>query len=137
MINIETFFCLLFCLGWGLLCFVILFYGIVYPYTSYMVNKGSNKVQWRCEETFESKCDRISNPYKEYVCDISYRVIPCELNKFVRIFGCNKWKYVFFDTKINDKENFLKLVNDLTTIKDINNYKDKKNNVLWYKPENI
>lgn len=103
-------------------------------YTSYQIEKKSNKIQWKCEETYESKTTRSKSLNGYYICNLSYRIIPTELNLFTKIFGNNDWKYVFSDIPIQNEEDFQWNVKDYKTYGDICKYFDEKNSTLWYHP---
>ena len=59
------------------------FYLITQPYFKYQLSKPNNKLQWRCEETELSRENRLkNNDINYYVCKLSYRILPSELNWF-------------------------------------------------------
>lgn len=118
-------------------CIIVLvtWYGLTTPYFRYKLHKKTNKIQWRCRETWESRQDRLNNKRTDYECSLSYRILPSELNKFVRIFGNNSWEYPFTEyLKFNNQDEFKKFVNNFVTYNDIKTWIDKDNRILWYEP---
>lgn len=127
----------------GLFTFLILFAIIIFvwmliitPINEHFLYKETNKIQWMCKESTESVVDRLSNKTNDMYCDLFYRVLPSELPKFVRIFSDNPWYdvYEFQKLKINTKEEFEDFVKDFKTLKDIHDFHNHKNGVLWYHP---
>lgn len=115
---------------------LILWTVITNPYFKYKLYRKTNKIQWKCEEIFESRSNRLQNKEESnYECLLYYRILPSELNKFVRIFGDNSWinpfdkKFVF-----KNKEEFKEFVSNFTTYNDIKTWIDEKNCILWYEP---
>lgn len=83
----------------------------------------------------ESRQDRLNDKSTGYECSLSYRVLPSELNKFVRIFGHNGWEYPFVEhLKFNNQDEFKKFVSNFVTYNDIRTWIDEKNCILWYEP---
>lgn len=118
-------------------CIIVLitWHVLTTPYFRYKLNKKTNKIQWRCEETWESRQDRLNDKSTDYECSLSYRVLPSELNKFVRIFGDNGWEYPFVEhLKFNNQDEFKKFVSNFVTYNDIRTWIDEKNCILWYEP---
>lgn len=120
-----------------LTCLILLlvWWTLTTPYFKYKLYKKTNKIQWKCEETWESKQNRLNNKRTDYECSLSYRILPSEINKFVRIFGDNSWIYPF-NTNIvfKNQEEFKKYVSNFVTYWDIKNWTDEDNNILWYEP---
>ena len=113
---------------------IMLCWVTITPYTNYKLKKKENKIQWRCQETYESRNNFLNGKSDIHICDLSYRVIPSEVNKFTRIFGSNHWKEAFTDLEFKNKEDFQKFVKNFQTINDIKTYNNKENGVLWYEP---
>ena len=113
---------------------IMLCWVTITPYTNYQLKKKENKIQWRCQETYESRNNFLNGKSDIHICDLSYRVIPSEVNKFTRIFGRNHWKEAFTDLEFKNKEDFQKFVKNFQTINDIKTYNNKENGVLWYEP---
>ena len=67
--------------AFGLL--LMLWYATGNAYCKYYVKKKTNKLQWKCEEMYKSKEKRLNNEIDYYLCRLSYRILPSELNKFV------------------------------------------------------
>lgn len=124
-------------------CFIILFilfYSITQPYFKYQLSKPNNKLQWRCEETQASKENRLKDKnINFYSCELSYRILPSELNWFTRVFSDNKWKYPFNENTLYyfefEDKYFKRDVNNFKTYKDIKSFENKENNILWIEPE--
>ena len=113
---------------------IMLCWVTITPYTNYKLKKKENKIQWRCQETYESRNNFLNGKSDIHICDLSYRVIPSEVNKFTRIFGSNHWKETFTDLEFKNKEDFQKFVKNFQTINDIKTYNNKENGVLWFEP---
>jgi hypothetical protein len=111
------------------------FFGItVYPICRYFCRRRNNLLQWRCVETWESKVDRLQKQSDAYVCDLEYRILPSELNVFVRIFGSNGWKHAFEKMTFKSKEEFLEFIENFKTYGDISDYLSEENGTLWVHP---
>ena len=109
--------------------------GFTMPYFRYKLYKKTNKIQWRCEETWESRQNRLNNKRTDYECSLSYRILPSELNKFVRIFGDNCWEYPFTEhLRFNNQDEFKKFVSNFVTYNDIKTWTDEKSCILWDEP---
>ena len=105
------------------------------PYCNYKLHNKNNKIQWRCEETNSSKEYRLNNKSCLYECHVAYRILPSELNKFVRIFGDNYWKYPFYEYKsFKDENEFKEFVSRWKTYGDIKKYLNNRDGILWYEP---
>lgn len=113
---------------------IMLCWVTITPYTNYQLKKKGNKIQWRCQETYESRNNFLNGKSDIHICDLSYRVIPSEVNKFTRIFGSNGWKKTFTDLEFKNKKDFQKFVKNFQTINDIKTYNNKENGILWYEP---
>lgn len=105
------------------------------PYCNYKLYNKNNKIQWKCEETYSSREKRLNYQSNSYECRVEYRILPSELNKFVRIFGDNYWNTPFHDYKVFKNENeFKEFVSQWKTYGDIKKYINNQNRVLWYEP---
>ena len=113
---------------------IMLCWMTITPYTDYQLKKKENKIQWRCQETYESRKIFLNGKSDVHICDLSYRIIPSEVNKFTRIFGSNNWKEAFTDLEFKNKEDFQKFVKNFQTINDIKTYNNKENGILWHEP---
>lgn len=108
---------------------------ITWPYFRYKIYKKSNKLQWRCEERSNSREKRKNHESDIYECTVAYRILPSELNWFVRVFGDNDWNHPFEDTKKFANENeFKEFVKDWKTYGDWKKWVNKENGILWYEP---
>lgn len=118
--------CIMICMTWML---------ITWPYFNYHLHKKQNKIQWQCEETWESRERRQNNESDVYVCSVSYRIIPTELNKFVRLFADNDWHYPFHENKtFKSESDFKEFVKNWKTYGDFKKWVNKENGILWYEP---
>ncbi len=114
---------------------ILLWLVLTTPYFKYKLHKKANKIQWRCEETWESRQDRLNGKRTNYECSLSFRILPSEVNKFVRIFGDNGWEHPFPEHfKFNNQDEFKKFVSNFVTYNDIKTWMDEKNCILWYEP---
>ncbi len=116
------------------LIFVIFWWLTVTPYTNYQLNKKTNKIQWRCEETYDSRNNFRNGETDNHICNLSYRVLPSEVNKFTRIYGDNPWCKTFTHLKFKNEKEFKNFVKDFQTINDIKRYLNKEDGILWYEP---
>lgn len=116
------------------LIFVIFWWLTVTPYTNYQLNKKTNKIQWRCEETYDSRNNFRNGETDNHICNLSYRVLPSEVNKFTRIYGDNDWYKTFTHLKFKSEKEFKNFVKDFQTINDIKRYINKEDGILWYEP---
>ena len=132
---VEIIFCGLLLFGMVCLILGILYLVIIYPYVNYQLNRKSNKIQWRCQETYESRNNFLNGESDNHICDLSYRILPSEVNKLTRIYGNNHWNETFTDLKFKNKEEFQIFVKNFQTLNDIKTYVDKENGNLWYEPE--
>lgn len=122
----------------GILC--LFWHLTVDYYCNYKLYMRRNKIQWRCIETKESIKKRRLNQTNQKLaleCYLEYRILPSEVNKFVRIFGSNNWKsgfdsYICFQ---NGKEQFKSFVSNYKTYGEIKDSINKENGILWYEPE--
>ena len=132
---LEIIFCGLLLFGMVCLILGILYLVIIYPYVNYQLNRKSNKIQWRCQETYESRNNFLNGESDNHICDLSYRILPSEVNKLTRIYGNNHWNETFTNLKFKNKEEFQIFVKNFQTLNDIKTYVDKENGILWYEPE--
>lgn len=120
-----------------LLCMAItvLWMAIVYPITKRRVYRRSNRLQWKCDETYKSREARLNNEREDYECDLYYKIMDEDLSLFTRIFGNNEWHEPFKRTfTFKSKDEFIRLADAFKTYEDIDNWVNKENGVLWYHP---
>lgn len=118
----------------GALC--LLWHLTVDCYCKYKLYKRSNKIQWRCIETTDSINERIAKRRPDFECCLEYRILPSEVNKFVRMYGNNEWKPGFpHKFLFIDKEHFKTFVSNYQTYGQIKGYTERENGILWYEPE--
>lgn len=118
----------------GALC--LLWHLTVDCYCKYKLYKRSNKIQWRCIETTDSINERMGKRKTDFECCLEYRILPSEVNKFVRMYGNNVWKPGFPNKFLFiDKEHFKTFVSNYQTYGQIKDYTERENGILWYEPE--
>ena len=105
------------------------------PYFWYELKKRSNRLQWKCEETYTSIEKRENNEQTYYECTVCFRILPSELNWFTRVFSDNSWKYPFESKfKFENQDDFKKYVSKFKTYGDFKDWQNKNIGVLWYEP---
>lgn len=122
----------------GLFCF--LKFLIIHPLSLYYTKRGTNRLQWRANESSASRENRINgNLESETINDfyLDWRILPSELPYLIRVYGYNDWerfaqtKYI----KFNNEQEFKDFVSKLKTRKDLINYYNKVDNkIVWYEP---
>ena len=118
----------------GALC--LLWHMTVYHYCKYKLYQSKNRIQWRCVETTDSINGRIGKIRSDFECYLEYRILPSEVNKFVRMYGNNEWKPGFPDKFLFiHKEHFKSFVSNYQTYGQIKDYTKRENGILWYEPE--
>lgn len=138
---LETIICTIFILAIvflliGLGCLMIKIF-ILSPIANFYVNKKTNKLQWKCEETRRTKEARLTgeDPINEYI--LSYKVLSSELPVFSKMFGDNKWSYFEQDKPFifKSENEFKEFVSKFKTVGDIKNYyKGLEDTIIWYEP---
>lgn len=138
-IFISTF-CFLVFLGLigALLAFIK--YAILYPLSSYYTRRGTNKLQWKANESSASREYRINGSTDSSLINqfyLEWRILPSELPYIIRVYGYNDWEnfpqteYLHFE---NEKE-FKDFVSKLKTRKDLREYYNKiDDKIIWYEP---
>lgn len=134
MTVFESICLLLFLLFIFSMAFGIVFWSIAFPYCSYKIRNKNNKIEWKCVEDWDSQDNFRNGKSDTHICDLYYRVIPSELNKFVNIIGDNDWHRYFYSVEIKTKEDFLRNINGFNTMDDIYKYTDSRKNVLFRYP---
>ena len=118
--------------------FGVVFMGIwsitVWYYCRHKLLNRKNKIEWQCDETWDSMQKFRNKESNTHICNLNYRILPSELNTFVRIFGDNDWIRVFENLSFENKEDFVKFVSDFKTRGDISSYINKRNGELWRHP---
>jgi hypothetical protein len=138
-IFVGTFMFLIF-LGLIAMLLAIIKYAILYPLSSYYTKKGTNKLQWKANESPVSREYRINGNTDSSLINqfyLEWRILPSELPYIIRIYGFNDWekftqtKYLHFE---NEQE-FKDFVGKLKTLKDLREYYNKINDkIIWYEP---
>ena len=113
---------------------------VIYPLSLYYTKRGTNRLQWRANESSESRENRINgNLESETINDfyLDWRILPSELPYLIRVYGYNDWES-FVQTKyikFNNEQEFKDFVGKLKTRKDLRNYYNKVvNKIVWYEP---
>ena len=113
---------------------------VIYPLSLYYTKRGTNRLQWRANESSESRENRINgNLESETINDfyLDWRILPSELPYLIRVYGYNDWES-FVQTKyikFNNEQEFKDFVGKLKTRKDLRNYYNKVDNkIVWYEP---
>jgi len=113
---------------------------IIYPLSCYYTKKGTNKLQWKAEESTASREYRINGSTDNSLINqfyLEWRILPSELPYIIRVYGYNDWErftqteYLHFE----DEKEFKDFVSKFKTLKDIRNYYNEVNNkIVWYEP---
>ena len=138
-ILIAIFCCFLFALiTVGLLALIKFL--IIYPLSCYYTKKGTNKLQWKANESSASREYRINGSTDNSLINqfyLEWRILPSELPYIIRVYGYNDWErfvqteYLHFE---NEKE-FKDFVSKFKTRKDLREYYNKVDDkIVWYEP---
>jgi hypothetical protein len=112
-----------------IIAFGMLWKAIVWPICNYYTTKPSNLVQWEAVETAESYYERQKGGKRLF--DLYYRVLPSDLNLFVRIFATNEWKLRYENVELENKEEFIEYISEYKTLNDI---KNNQGRIHWLHP---
>lgn len=138
-ILIAIFCCFLFALiTVGLL--VLIKFIIIYPLSCYYTKKGTNKLQWKANESSASREYRINGSTDNSLINqfyLEWRILPSELPYIIRVYGYNDWErfvqteYLHFE----DEKEFKDFVSNFKTRKDLREYYNKiDDKIIWYEP---
>lgn len=114
--------------------FIVIWSMTIGCYCKYKLLNRQNKIEWQCDETWDSIQKFRNKESNMHICYLRFRILPSELNTFVRIFGDNEWIKVFDNLSFENKEDFIKFVSDFKTRGDIRSYINKRNGELWRHP---
>lgn len=114
--------------------FMTIWYMTIGVYCKYKLLNRQNKIEWLCDETWDSMQKFRNKESNMHTCNLYFRILPSELTTFVRIFGDNEWIKVFENLSFENKEDFVKFVSDFKTRGDIRSYINKRNGELWRHP---
>lgn len=138
-ILVAIFCCFLFTLLTVGLLFLIKFL-IIYPLYCYYAKRGTNKLQWKANESSSSRELRINGCIDNDMINqfyLEWRILPSELPYIVRVYGYNDWErfaqteYLHF---VNEQE-FKDFVSKFKTRKDLREYYNKVDDkIIWYEP---
>jgi hypothetical protein len=113
---------------------------IIYPLSCYYTKRGTNKLQWKANESSASREYRINGSTDNSLINqfyLEWRILPSEVPYIIRVYGYNDWErftqteYLHFE---NEKE-FKDFVGKFKTLKDLREYYNKiDNKIVWYEP---
>ena len=113
---------------------------IIYPLSLYYAKKGTNKLQWKANESSASREFKINGSTDNSLINqfyLEWRILPSELPYIIRVYGYNDWErfaqteYLHFE---NEKE-FKDFVSKFKTRKDLRDYYNKVDDkIVWYEP---
>jgi len=138
-ILVAIFCCFLFALLTVGLLFLIKFI-IIYPLSCYYTKRGTNKLQWKANESSASREYRINGSTDSSLINqfyLEWRILPSELPYIVRVYGYNDWENFRQEEylKFKDEQEFKHFVNDFKTLKDLREYYNKiDDKIVWYEP---
>lgn len=135
----AIFCCFLFALLTVGLLFLIKFI-IIYPLSCYYTKRGTNKLQWKANESSASREYRINGSTDSSLINqfyLEWRILPSELPYIVRVYGYNDWENFRQEEylKFKNEQEFKHFVSDFKTLKDLREYYDKiDDKIVWYEP---
>lgn len=138
-ILVAVFCCFLFALLTVGLLFLIKFI-IIYPLSCYYTKRGTNKLQWKANESSASREYRINGGTDSSLINefyLEWRILPSELPYIVRVCGFNDWESFRQEEylKFKNEQEFKHFVNDFKTLKDLREYYNKVDDkIIWYEP---
>lgn len=113
---------------------------IIYPLSCYYTKKGTNKLQWKANESSASREYRINGSIDNSLINqfyLEWRILPSELPYIIRVYGYNDWEK-FIQTnyiKFDNVEEFRKFVRQFRTLKELKEYYNNVDNkIIWYEP---
>lgn len=139
---------------WGFLAFalilfaILILFGLIYiiifePFNAYYLKRKDNKIQFKAEETEDSRNYRLyPNVYghkynKINTYDLKWRVLPSELPYLIRVFGNNKWKTFLLEEPMHfaNEKDFIEHVSRFQTLDDLRKYERAfDNKIVWIHP---
>lgn len=145
MVTVENILVGVFFIFIFLFLIVALLFGIkwviIQPLSYYYTKRGTNKLQWRAEETSFSRENRINRRHTDndmisqfY---LEWRILPSELPYIVRVYGFNDWENFRQEEqlKFKNEQEFKHFVSDFKTLKDLREYYNKVDDkIVWYEP---
>lgn len=115
----------------AIITFGMLWMAVVWPICNYYITKPNNLVQWEAVETGESHANYDRQISNKRLFDLYYRILPSDLNLFVRIFATNEWKLRYENVELENKEEFIEYVSKYKTLMDI---KNNQGRIHWLHP---
>ena len=119
---------------------LIIKYAILYPLSCYYTKRGTNRLQWKANESSASRELRVNGCIDEDVINqfyLEWRILPSELPYIIRIYGYNDWER-FTQTEylhFKNEQEFKHFVSDFKTLKDLREYYNKiDDKIVWYEP---
>lgn len=115
-------------------------YLIIYPLSCYYTKRGTNKLQWKANESSASRELRINGNIDSCLLNqfyLEWRILPSELPYVIRVYGYNDWERFVQTEYLNFKneQEFKDFVGNLKTLKDLREYYNKVDDkIIWYEP---
>ena len=145
MVTVENILVGVFFIFIFLLLIVALLFGIkwviIQPLSYYYTKRGTNKLQWRAEETSFSRELRINSRHTDNDMlsqfHLEWRILPSELPYIVRVYGFNDLENFRQEEhlKFKNEQEFKHFVSDFKTLKDLREYYNKVDDkIVWYEP---
>lgn len=113
---------------------------IIYPLSCYYTKRGTNKLQWKANESSTSRELRINGNIHSSLLNqfyLEWRILPSELPYIIRVYGYNDWERFVQTEYLNFKneQEFKDFVGKLKTLKDLREYYNKVDDkIIWYEP---
>lgn len=113
---------------------------IIYPLSCYYTKRGTNKLQWKANESSTSRELRINGSIDSCLLNqfyLEWRILPSELPYIIRVYGYNDWERFVQTEYLNFKneQEFKDFVGKLKTLKDLREYYNKVDDkIIWYEP---
>ena len=113
---------------------------IIYPLSCYYTKRGTNKLQWKANESSTSRELRINGNIHSCLLNqfyLEWRILPSELPYIIRVYGYNDWERFVQTEYLNFKneQEFKDFVGKLKTLKDLREYYNKVDDkIIWYEP---
>lgn len=127
----ETIAIIIFLFIIAIIAFGMLWMAIVWPICNYYTKRPNNLVQWEAVETEESHANYDRQISNKRLFDLYYRILPSDLNLFVRIFATNEWKLRYENVELKNKEEFIEYISKYKTLMDI---KNNQGRIHWLHP---
>lgn len=114
---------------------------IIYPLSLHYTKKGTNKLQWKANESSYSREARANGNIESPLINqfyLEWRILPSELPYIIRVYGYNNDWERFTQTEylnFNNEQEFKDFVSKFKTLKDLREYYNKVDDkIVWYEP---